>query len=368
MRVLYYLDSLNRGGAEIQTLDVCRNASRFGIDIVVAAGEGDLCADFRDSGVPFYTVRRRMPVDASLVSTLRDIIKREKIQIVHSSQPVEGLHLFLASHSLNIGRVQTFHGFLPDRKNRWAARFLISRLDANLVVSRELSVWLEKFTGLDLANTLQVIHNGPDPERLSPTGYDVRKELGIPSDALVIGMIGNFYRDQRKDQTTLAAALGKIAERIPDLHCLFVGKTESGAENKVQVCKNIINEAGLQDRVHFTGPRNDIPDVLAALDLFVLSSFHEGLPVALIEAMLAGVPALVSDIGPHREATAAGTYAKIFRTADPDDLAEKTVVLLKDPEMRAGIAAKAKTFAYDNFSIGAHLKSLRRVYEEVLSK
>lgn len=368
MRVLYYLDSINRGGAEMQALDVCRNAARFGIEVIVAGGGGDLQSEFQNAGIPFFPVNRRMPIDASLVATLRGIIKKQRVQIVHASQPVEGLHLFLASHSLDVARVMTFHGFLPDSKNRWASRFLIPRMDANLVVSRSLLDWLEKFTGLDLRNSIRIVHNGPDPARLAPSGRNVRKEFGIPEDALLIGMIGNFYRDLRKDQITLAAAIGQIAEKIPNLYCIFVGKTESGAEEKVAQCQRLIAEAGLGPRVHFTGPRTDVPDLLAAMDLFVLSSYHEGLPVALIEAMLAGVPALVSDIGPHREATAAGTYARLFRTADPTDLAEKAAELLASREARNTLAEKAKRFAMDNFSIDAHLKTLRELYQDVLSK
>lgn len=368
MRVLYYLDSVNRGGAEILMLDLCKNAARFGIEAYIAAGEGDLRDDFSRSGVPFFPVRRKLPIDAALVSDLRDIVKRERIAIVHASQPVEGLHLFLATHSLDVRRFLTFQGFLPDRKNRWASRFLIPRMDANIVVSRGLAEWLGKYTGLNLDEALKVVHNGADPSRLLPTGRDLKAELGIPPEALVIGMIGNFYRDLRKDQLTLAKAFSRIAAAVPSVYCLFVGKTEEGAENKVQECKSLIDDSGLSEFVRFTGPRSDIPDVLAALDVFVLSSFHEGLPIALTEAMLAGIPAVVSDIAPHREATAGGIYARLFRTADPADLAEKTIEILLDAPQRSQLSAKAKQFALDNFSIDAHLRSLKRIYKETMAK
>jgi len=225
-----------------------------------------------------------------------------------------------------------------------------------------------EYTGLELGEVLSIVHNGVDPSRLRPSGIDVRADLGIPADALVIGMVGNFYQDLRKDQLTLAAAFGRIAAAIPNVYCLFVGKTEKGAEGKFRECKNLIDESGLSEYARFTGPRDDIPDLLAALDLFVLSSFHEGLPIALTEAMLAGIPAVVSDIAPHREATAGGIYAPLFRTADAADLAEKVIDILFDEAKRKQLSAKAKAFAQDNFSIDAHLNSLKRIYERILTK
>src|SRR5690242_2868928 len=139
MKVLYLLDSVNRGGAETLALDVCRNARKHGIDLTfVTTKGGALENEFRTSGAEFFRLQRRLPLDFNVVLKLRKIIKDKGIEIVHGYQAVDALHLYLASANLPVKRVLTFHGINADRKNRRAARFLVSQMDANIVVSRGL--------------------------------------------------------------------------------------------------------------------------------------------------------------------------------------------------------------------------------------
>ena len=109
-------------------------------------------------------------------------------------------------------------------------------MDANIVVSRGLQKWHTEIDKLDTEN-FHVIYNGADAKRLQPTGKSLRKELGLDEDTLLIGMVGNFYRDPRKDQMTLCKALPKVFAEIENAHCIFAGKIENGAEEKfADVC------------------------------------------------------------------------------------------------------------------------------------
>ncbi len=367
MKVLYFLDSVKRGGAETQAIDVCRNARAYGIEATVVAGEGELLDELRETGVEVVSVRRRLPIDVSLVSKLRREINERRIQIVHSYQAVEGLHLYLAARKCqSVGQAMSFQGFIPDAKNRLTLRFLIPRTDVNLYVSQGLRDWIARVDGLDTNISAKVLYNGADPARLRPTGRSVRAELGVEPDTILFGMVGNFYRDPRKDQMTLARALPSVFAAHPTSVCLFVGKTEAGAEGKVEECRRICSDAGIEDRVFFLGGRSDVPDILSALNVFVFSSFQEGLPVALTEAMLAGVPALVSDIPPHLEASDNGRCAMLFRTGDEADLGASLNKLLESGELRADLARKGRVHAESNFSITAHMKGLFEIYSGML--
>jgi glycosyltransferase involved in cell wall biosynthesis len=363
MRVLHLLDSLNRGGAETLALDVCRNAARFGIEMTLATcNGGPMEKDFGSSGVKLVRLPRRFPVDPSVVRGLRRVIEERGVQVVHGHQAVDGVHMYLAAQKLpEVKTVLSYHGFIPDAKNRLALKYLIPRMDANIVVSEGLRTWLREKDGIDTA-TLQVLYNGVDPERIRPSGRSIRAELGTPDGTLLAGMVGNFYRDPRKDQMTVVRSLPRVFAGHPDLHFLFAGRVEPGAEAKLEECKSECVRAGIADRVHFLGPRTDIPDILSALDLFVISSLQEGLPIALNEAMLAGVGVLASDIDPHVEASGNGRYAELFRTGDEVDLAEKMIGLLADAAHRKTLAEQAKKFAMDTFSIDAHLKRLIELY------
>lgn len=369
MKVLHILDSLNRGGAETLELDVCRNASENGLDLNFAAtGGGTLEEDFKNSGVPFFRLQRHLPIDFAVVRKLRKIIKTEKINVVHTHQAVEGLHAFLAVRRTNVKLVLTFHGgTLYDWKNHRTLRFLIPRTDANVVVSESLKKWHEKTDKFD-TSSFKVIYNGVDEKRLAPTGKSLKKELGLANNVRLIGMIGNFYNEKRKDQMTLCKALPKIFAEFPNVHCVFAGKVVNGAEEKQIDCLNFCLENKIADRVHFLGGRSDVPDILSELEVFVFSSFHEGLPIAACEAMLAKVPLIISDIKPLLEISENGKFAEVFPLQNDEILSEKIVKLLKNNDLREDVANRAFQFAKENFSIEAHLRELKKLYEKILNK
>lgn len=367
LKVLHILDSLERGGAEMQALDVCRNAKKHGLDLTFAAtGGGALEEDFRSSGAEYIRLNRRLPVDFNVVLKLRKIIKQRRIQIVQGYQPVEGLHLYLACVGLPVKRVLSFQGFIADRKNRLAAQFLIPQMHANIVVSRGLQTWLEEKDKLDVHQNFHVVYNGADPQRIVSNRKILREELNLKENDLLFGMVANFYRDPRKDQMTVCRALPEVFAEIENAHCVFVGKTEPGAESKYNDCLNFCADNEIADRVHFLGSRSDIPDVLASLDLFVFSSLHEGLPVAVTEAMLARVPMIVSDIEPLLEASENGKYAEVFPVRNDAALAKKILELLKDKNERKELGDRALVFALENFSIEAHLRELKKLYHSIL--
>lgn len=366
MKVLHYLDTVGRGGAEVQTLDVCRNAASAGLEITLVTCGGPLESEFRETGVDVIRLRRRLPLDLYFASQIRKIVKEKSIEIVHGHQAVEGLHLYFATRGIrDVAKVLTFEGFVPGRKNRAAARLLAPRMTANISVSNSLLNYIRD--GLKIADlsNFHVIHNGADTKRLVPAGRSIKHELGLPDRAVLAGMIGNFTPDRTKDQLTVCRALPVVLERFADLHFVFAGKVIDGAEAKAADCINFCLENQISDRVHFLGSRNDVPEILSELDLFVFSSFQEGFPIAVCEAMLAGVPMIASDIAPLREATGDGTHAALFKVGDSSELAASMAELLHNQDLRKQIAFDAQKYAETNFSIAAHLKRIRELYEAV---
>lgn len=367
MKIAHLLDSLNRGGAEILALDICRNAEENGLDLTfMTTGEGTLKEDFRHSGVEFIELTRKLPVDPQIILKLRKLIRDRKINVIHTHQAVEALHAYFAAQGTKTKIVLTHHGFVPDKKNLYALRFLLPRVAQNVVVSRALLSWYAEEMNLKFPPNTQIIYNGVDEKRLNWQDGNLKRELSLPENSRLFGMIGNFYRDPRKDQLTVCKALPKVFSEIENAYFAFVGKTEKGAEEKEKECVRFCDEHQIGDRVFFLGARSDVPKILNSLDIFVLSSLHEGLPIAVLEAMLAGAPCVLSDIEPLSEVSKNGEYAAIFQTKNAGDLAEKIIALAENEQFRLKLAREAKIYAEENFSIEAHIAHLKKLYESTI--
>lgn len=370
MKVLHFLDSVNRGGAETIALDVCRNAARFEIELtVVTTKGGTMMEEFAASGAEFIKLERRFPVDLKLVKNLRQIIDERNIKITQGYQAVECLHLYLATRKLgNVKVVMSHQGFIVGKKNHLTARFLASRIDANITVSKGLLPWLETELGIDTRKKFHLIYNCADEKRLAPSGSSIKKELGLDESVLLLGMVANFHAAPTKDPLTVCRALVKVFAENENSHFLFVGKVMAGGEKRFDECREFCRANGIGERVHFLGARTDVADILNKLDVFVFSSLAEGLPISIAEAMLTKTPVIASDIPPLVEASGGGEYAEIFKVHDADDLAEKILKLLDDKNSRVELAERAYIFAQENYSIEAHMTKLKTLYENLLEK
>jgi len=346
-------------------LDVCRNAAQNGLDLSFAAtGGGTLEEDFKTSGAPFFRLQRRLPFDLKLVSRLRKLLKERDFDVIHTHQAVAAIHAYVAASGLKAKHVLSFPGFYSDAKNRLTTKFLVPRMAANISCSEGLLEWLEKSEKLDLSK-FRTIYNGVDTRRLEYAGGGLKEELDLPGDAFLFGMVSHFYAAPRKDQITLCKAFAAIAESLPDAHLILVGKIEKGAEEKHAECVKIVEENNLQSRVHFLGQRDDLAKVVNSLDVYVFSSLHEGLPIALMEAMLARKACILSAIPPHLEVSQNGRYAEVFETQNAGELAGKLLKIAADAEFRTDLATRAYDFARATFSIEAHLEKLKKLYESI---
>jgi len=358
---------LNRGGAEMMTLDVCRNANAHGLDLTfLASGGGDLENDFRHSGVDYIRLNRKRPLDRRLIHQIRQIIKQRDIQVVHSHQPVEALHLHFATRRLETRHVLTLHGFNQGTKNELALKFVLPRTDGSIVVSNDLRNSLANVAGFRRSKNLTMIENGVDEKRLQAPDHSLWSELQIPAESFLMGMIANFTPAAAKDQLTICKALPRVFAALPQAHFLFVGGRSAEGPNLFEDCVRFCREAGIGKRVHFLGKRSDIAEVLSCLDIFVLSSQREGSPIAVIEAMMKGIPTVLSDIRALRELSRNGDFACLFRTGDNEDLAEKLIGFARKQEERTVLARKAQQWALQNFNISRHISNLISFYSSMI--
>ncbi len=367
MNVLYTLDSIERGGAETFVLDLCRNASRFGITpAFVAFGGGTLESEFQKGKFRFFKIERRAPFDMRLIMSLRKLIKELEVDIVHTSQPVEAVHTYFAVAGTKVKCVQSHQGVYAEKRNKLAARLITPLVDHNIVVSMGARKWLKSELGVNTQKNFSLVYNAVDASRMTPTGHDIRAELGIDNKTFLLGHVGTFLPTGIKDQLTICRALQKVLTKHDDIALIFSGRTAKGGAAYLDRCMSFCKKEGIADRVFFVGVRDDIPDILHALDLFVFASVAEGLPLAVIEAMLSRIPVVVSDIEQLLEVTDGGRTACVFSAGDAEALANAITSLIADAKLRESISAAGLDYATRTFSMEAHFGVLREIYSGLL--
>lgn len=189
-----------------------------------------------------------------------------------------------------------------------------------------------------------ILHNGIDLDRFSydPVGREqIRTQLGVPSDALLIGHIGRF--NKQKNHGYLIKVFSEVVKKRPDAMLLLVGEGELMEE-----VRKASSEAGIEDKVVFAGVRSDVPQLLSAMDVLALPSLYEGMPNVVIEAQAVGVPCVISDTI-TREANVTGNVKYLSIDLPPEDWAD--ALIEKKQIVRGDAASIMKSRGYSIFDV-----------------
>jgi glycosyltransferase involved in cell wall biosynthesis len=196
------------------------------------------------------------------------------------------------------------------------------------------------------AERIQVIHSAVEPPARLPSAAErraARARWGLGGEA-VVGTVAALER--RKGHDVLLRALGPLREAMPRIRCLVCG----GGSERVSL-ERLAKELGVDPVVRFLGEQREVTDVLAALDVFVLPSRHEGLGVALLEAMAAGLPVVASHVGGIPETVQAGHTGLLVPAEDPGALGAAIGDLLKNRDRAARMGAEGRRRVLFEFSM-----------------
>ncbi len=324
---------------------------------------GDLCQ------IPCKTVQIPInsnplrPKNLKALKILKQIIAEEKIEAVHCSTPIGGMLGRLAAKQTGIQKViYAAHGFLFFKGapliNRtvyqWQEQLMARWTDVLITITGEDLQAAKKFK----------LRSGKKPYLIHGAGVEIgkavhadreqkREELGIPEDAFV--MISAGFLNKNKNNRVLLEAMGKLQD--PNLYYLICGEGEEQAH-----LKKLAAKYSLEDNVRFLGYRTDLAEMMESSDLFAMSSFREGVPRALLEAMDLGLPCIGSDTRGIRE-----LLQKEFlcRPADAQAFARVIRRLMDDALLREK-TSKYNTEAVKPYSAEKVRRELTAIYQEVL--
>jgi glycosyltransferase involved in cell wall biosynthesis len=362
LRIALLCESGEPGGAERMLLQLAEELRRRGHDVLPLGPVGAdpwLHTEFRRSGFEPATFPVRGPADPVCFATIVRLLRGHRIDVVHSHAFFAAVYGGAAAWLLRKPHVITMHGsryYLRRRRRRAALRWSARRSRAFVGVSSAMAAELAAALALPPA-AVNVVYNGV-PHQPGDRGR-VRRELGLGPDELLVVAVGSLF--PVKGHAVLMRALARLRDvaDVPPWRAAIAG---TGGEEAA--LRTLIGEHCLGDRVSLLGFRSDVPDVLAAADVYVMPSLYEGAPLALMEAMFAGKAIAASAVGGIPELVSHDREALLTPPGDSAELATSLRSLLCDPERRGRLACAAQRRAASRFTLERMTDEYERLYTD----
>ncbi len=381
IRVARVIARLNVGGpaqhAILLTagLDPVRFPSTL-ITGVVGKGEGDFSPAARARGVEPLVIPELGPAiqpgrDVVALGKLVRAFRRLRPDLVHTHTAKAGALGRVAARLAGVPAVvHTFHGhvlegyFSPGvtRLFLQIERALARVTDRIITLSPRLRQAILGM-GIGRPDQVQVIPLGLDLDpflRVSSGPADLRTTLAIPLGAPLLGIVGRLV--PIKDHPTLFQALTLLEAGSSAPHLVVVGDGE-----RREPLRRLAHQLGLASRIHFLGWRTDLQAILGELDMVICCSRNEGTPVALIEAMAAGIPVVSTDVGGVGDLVVQGETGWLVPPDDPPALAQAVQRLLEDPALRRRLAAAARPHALSRHDVKGLIHRMEALYASVMA-
>lgn len=361
MKILYMITKSEIGGAQLHVLELLRYF-RDHYEVHLAVGqEGFLTREARNLGIPTHLlpdlIQPVHPIrDLRAVAQAVRLLRAIRPQLVHTHSSKAGQVGRIAARLVGIPSIFTAHGWAFAEGTSWKRKaiaipgeWLAARwTSAFITVSESDQVLAERYR-IACKSKVFTIHNGiPDvPQRARPDA----------ADEPIITMVARF--EEPKDHITLLRALSGIHTRFRV--CLVGdGPTRPRVEHMARTL-------GLLDRIEFVGTSTCIADILSRSHIFTLISNWEGLPLAILEAMRAGLPVVASDVGGVREILVDGETGYLVPRGDIGAVRDRLSRLLQHPELRRRMGAAGRLRYETYFTIDKMLKKTHQVYKMVLN-
>ena len=364
IRILHVVDSLGKGGLENGLVNLVEYSApdrfehtvcairRLGpnAERLEAAGARVICLN--EDGRSRFQFRK-----------LAQTIRAEKPDVVHSRNwaAIETVPAGRWVHAH--GLVHSEHGLEADtsirepRRRSWFRRLAFELADRVLSVSSQLRDLHAKRTGFAVER-ITVVHNGVDSRRFQPNPAiraRVREELGLSPAEFCIGCVGNL--SPAKDYPTALRGVEAFNRFCDDWRLLVIGEGPERSHLQELIQAN----PRLRGRVRFLGMSQRVPEMLTAMDVYLLSSVIEGMSNSLLEAMACGLPVIATDVGGNPEVVVDGESGLLFPAGDFTRLAEHLQLLYTQVNFRTRMSQRARERVQEAFSI----KSMVRHYEDV---
>jgi N-acetyl-alpha-D-glucosaminyl L-malate synthase BshA len=323
---------------------------------------------YHEVQVPTYPLFDYPPYETALASSMVDVIKNNHLQLLHVHYAIPHASAaymakkILEQEGIHIPVITTLHGTditLVGRDKTYApvVAFSINQSDAITAVSENLRD--ETYKTFKIEKEIQVIHNFVDVARFNRKGIDAFKKVIAPNGERILLHASNFRKLKRVQD--VVKIFNEVQKEIPST-LLFVG---DGPERAT--AEDLSRQLGICDSIRFVGKQEQMEDILAIADLFLLTSEYESFGLAALEAMAAGVPVVSTNAGGLSEIMIDGLTGYMGNVGDIKTMSERALDILRDDERLDEFKKTAAAHAH-KFDIHNIIPTYEKLYDDVLSK
>jgi glycosyltransferase involved in cell wall biosynthesis len=359
MNILQIISSSRTSGAEKHLVVLSESLRRLGHEVTAVCPPGGwLPEQLRRAGIPAVEVNMHGPTGARAIFKLNQLVRERRVDVIHTHLTRATYMGYFASGVARVPLVSTVHVLTKDAAYRWLPRrdhwfVAVSDYLRNGLIARGVA-----------SARVHTVHNGTDllaDDTIFPSlPLSVRAELGVPADAELVGQVGRV--DSFKGAPLLVHAARHVVEKRPKAYFVFVGNADPGIQ---QALWELATRNGVDDRLRFTGIRDDVPRLLSAMDVVTLPSINEACSMAIIEAMTMGKPVVATRAGGNLELVQEGrTGLLVERNADA--LGRGIIEVLEDPRRRQAMGCAAQERARTLFTADAMAGKMEEVYRQIL--
>lgn len=319
-----------------------------------------LVDEARRRGLPVETFDCRGRFDRLAVKTIRNFVTGQGIELVHSHGYKSDFYAYLAAKPTGAAFVATCHLWTRSTRSvrfyEFIDSFVLRRAARVVGVSDAISAALFK-SGIPKSK-LSTIYNGTDLQRFQCVGAPLREELGI-GNRLLIGTVARL--EKQKGIEYLVRAAQRVISEFPN--SLFVVIGDGSLRSSL---RELISSLGLDTKVRLLGERTDMPAVYSSLDLFVLPSIDEGMPMTILEALAAHRPVIATRVGAVEKLIVHEQTGLLVESRDVDALHDAIVRCLRDPAFARRLGSNGQRHVQAGFSAGAMAHSYLEIYRQML--
>ena len=369
INILHLISSSGLLGAERVLLNLADHSRAAGLGVTIGVFKNSqnpdtaLAEEARAKGFEVCVFPCRGRFDRNAIQMIRDCLDKVPVNILHSHNYKSNYYARMALSGKAVRWVVTNHGRRSGVKlllYNLLDMLVVRRADRLVAVSGKIAAKM-KLAGVE-RERIRLIENGIDLGGFAGRGSanGARESLGIRKEAIVIGTVGALTKE--KGHAHLLEAVQTICAQYPTAVFLLVGDG-----NQRAVLEEIAGKRGVREKVIFAGMRKDVPEILSMLDVFVLPSLNEGLPLALLEAQAARIPTVATSVGAIPNVVQDRVTGILIPPEDPAAIAGAVSRILSDKQKGLEMAEKGFARVRDNYSSEKMASRYLSVYHELLS-